>query len=224
MTIYEWLPVFRNCIKNTVRYVTISAPTYTDNAFMPVNQRLLKSIPHWVEADHAALLHLEQDVSSWLLDSSSLTQRIKEYCDRCSQGSFGVKVINQGMDFPSPDECFRLHIKGRRFALIREVLLYCGNLPLIYARTVIPSTTLTGAQKQLALQGNRPLGAFLFAQPDLQRDALELAVVHEGQQLYDLAVGHASLRTDHINARRSIFRLHDKPLLVAELFLPTIFA
>jgi len=190
---------------------------------MSLNQRLLDCIPHWVEADYATLLHLNPRVSGWILDSSSLTQRIKDYCDCYNLGGFRVRVINQGMAFPSHDERFRLNIKNRRYALIREVVLYCGDLPLIYARTVIPSATLTGPQKQLALLGTRPLGAFLFSQPDLHRDAMEVAVLHRGQQLFDLAVRHSTLKADHINARRSIFRLKDKPLLVAELFLPTIF-
>lgn len=190
---------------------------------MSLNQRLLNSIPHWVEADSASLLHLEPHVSEWLLDSSSLTQRIKDYCNCYQLGTFRVRVINQGMAFPSHDERFRLNIKNRRYAMIREVVLYCGDSPLIYARTVIPSATLSGAQKQLALLGSKPLGAFLFSQPDLQRDAMAVTVLYQGQQLFDLAVSHALHKTDHIHARRSIFRLQDKPILVAELFLPTIF-
>jgi chorismate--pyruvate lyase len=191
---------------------------------MSLNQRLLHSIPHWVKSDHASLLHLEQRVNGWLLDSSSLTQRIKDYCECHKLGSFRVRVINQSMAFPSHDERFRLNIKNRRYALIREVVLYCGDLPLIYARTVIPSATLTGPQKQLASLGAKPLGAFLFSQPELQRDAMEVVVLQPGQQLFDLAVKHSAHKAEHINARRSIFRLQNKPLLVAELFLPTLFA
>ncbi len=184
----------------------------------------LYSIPHWVEADHASFLPVEAHVSEWLLDHSSLTQRIKDYCDASPLGAFNVRVMHQGMAFPSFDERLRLKIKHRRYALIREVVLYCGNLPLIYARTVIPAATLSGPQKQLGFLGAKPLGAFLFSQPNLQRDAMEVAILHKGQQLFDLAVGHAVPETDHINARRSIFRLQNKPLLVAELFLPALFA
>jgi len=135
------------------------------------------------------------------------------------------------MAIPSNDEIQRLKIKSRHYALIREVILYCGHTPVIFARTVIPIKTLTGPQRQLSYLGNRPLGEFLFAQPGLQRDTMEVAVLKNGHQLFDSAVSNMSDKSfpaaekrmpDNIWGRRSIFRLRSKPLLVAEVFLPDI--
>lgn len=196
---------------------------------MSAFHRQFKRIPHWVTADNAAILHMPDKTRAWLLDSASLTLRIKQYCQACERGGFSVKLLRQGMGIPSNDEVQRLKLKHRRYALIREVLLYCGTTPVIFARTVIPVKTLTGPQRQLGHLGNRPLGAFLFAQPALHRDAMEVALVSQGHQLYDSArnslsaTGNKPKNLDQVWARRSIFCLKHKPLLVAEVFLPDVF-
>lgn len=209
---------------------------------MSAFHRQFKRIPHWVTADYSSILHLQENIRDWLLDSASLTLRIKQHCQSKGMGCFSVKVIRQGMGIPSNDEVQRLKLQSRRYALMREVLLLCGETPVIFARTVIPIKTLTGPQRQLARLGNRPLGEFLFSQPELQRDTMEVSVISQGHQLYDSAVVSVkrAIRDDieqgikgavenkahyspkHIWARRSVFCLRHKPLLVAEVFLPDI--
>ena len=189
---------------------------------MPTFLRQFKRIPHWLAVDYASILHIPDYTRSWLLDSASLTLRIKNHCRGKQLGDFSVKLLHQGMAIPSNDEVQRLKLKHRHYALIREVLLYCGDTPVIFARTVIPVKTLTGPQRQLAHLGNRPLGEFLFAQPALQRDAMEVTALTNGHQLYDSAVQNLHKRPDQLWARRSIFRLRHKPLLVAEVFLPDL--
>lgn len=197
---------------------------------MPAFIRQFKRIPHWVAADYASILHMQDNTREWMLDSASLTLRIKNHCQSNKMGNFSVRLLHQGMGIPSNDEVQRLKLKSRRYALIREVLLYCGDTPVIFARTVIPIKTLSGPQRQLSHLGNRPLGEFLFAQPGLHRDAMEVAVLKNGHQLFDSAVSHINDKPsspetallDKVWARRSIFRLRHKPLLVAEVFLPEI--
>ena len=123
---------------------------------------------------------------------------------------------------PSADEAKRLKLKSRRYALVREVFLFCGVLPLVYARTVIPLKTLTGRQKQLAYLGDKPLGAFLFSQSCLERDVMELAVLTQGHQIFESASQALSDTPEKIWGRRSVFRLKNKPLLVTEVFLPAL--
>lgn len=195
---------------------------------MPAFTRQFKRIPNWVAVDYASILHMQDSTREWLIDSASLTLRIKKHCQSNNMGCFSVKLLRQGMSIPSNDEVQRLKLKSRRYALIREVLLYCGEIPVIFARTVIPIKTLTGPQRQLSHLGNRPLGEFLFAQSDLQRDAMEVAVLNHGHQLFDSAVSNIYHEHSHVSdnvwARRSVFRLGDKPLLVAEVFLPDVLA
>lgn len=194
---------------------------------MPAISRQFKRIPHWVAVDYASILHIPDNTRDWLVDSASLTLRIKKFCRRNKKGGFSVKLLRQGMAIPSNDEVQRLRLLSRRYALIREVLLLCGDTPVIFARTVIPIKTLTGPQRQLGHLGNRPLGEFLFSQPGLHRDAMEVAVLKNGHQLFDSTLSSLSEQSQampsEVWARRSVFCLREKPLLVAEVFLPDIF-
>jgi len=107
-------------------------------------------------------------------------------------------------------------------ALIREVLLYCGDEPWVFARSVLPRKTLTGPRRFLGKLGNRPLGEILFSDPNIQRDALEVAEIKKGQRMFNCATGCLANPPDFVWGRRSVFYLHKKSLLVNEVFLPFI--
>ena len=104
-------------------------------------------------------------------------------------------------------------------ALVRQVVLCCNEQPLVYARTVIPVTTIQGAQRRYANMGNRPLGAMLFADRTMQREAVEVAIL----PATDVANQYTS-SNEPIWGRRSVFRVSGKPLLVSEYFLPELLA
>ena len=102
-------------------------------------------------------------------------------------------------------------------ALVRQVLLCCGDKPLIYARTVIPAATARGAQRRYANMGNRPLGAMLFADRTMQREAVQVA------KLLKSHVANQYVNCDEdVWGRRSVFRVSGKPILVSEYFLPEL--
>lgn len=112
---------------------------------------------------------------------------------------------------------------GMRFgvqAIIRQVQLLCDDSNWIYARTVIPATSMHGKLQRLAHLGTKPLGAMLFADPGMRRGIVELARITRGQQLHADALHHSHNRTDTIWGRRSVFWFAGKPLLVSEIFLP----
>jgi len=157
-------------------------------------------------------------ISCWLFDTASLTSRLTAAC----HGRFYVKVLTQHWCTPMLNEVQRLGMHVRHMALVREVLLYCDDTPWVFARTVIPRRTLTGRCKHLANLGSRPLGAVLFADPHMRRDAIEVAKLTAGQPLYARAVQALSYIPPSIWGRRSVFYLRDKPLLVNEIFLPGI--
>lgn len=115
-----------------------------------------------------------------------------------------------------------LGIDPHQWVLTRHVLLLCDETPWVYARTVIPRKTLSGRHRRLANLGNRPLGAVLFADRHMSRGEVEVAQLHTGQSLYR-QIEQASPCTDKmVWARRSLFQLSSKPLLVYECFLPQV--
>jgi len=161
---------------------------------------------------------LPANMSCWLFDSASLTARLVN----ASDGNFKVRVMNQSWGTPLWNESKRLGMRERQVALIREVFLYCNDEPWVFARTVIPRTTLTGKENYLANLGSKPLGAVLFSDPNMRRDQFEVTSLHGGDLLFAHANQLASKNPTEIWGRRSAFYLSGKPLLVNEIFLPAI--
>jgi len=158
------------------------------------------------------------DFAPWLFEQGSLTQRILFNCKKI----FRVEVLSQKWQRPMLNEALRLGAHPEHHALIREVLLYCGDTPWVFARSVLPRKTLTGPRRFLGKLGNRPLGEILFSDPNIKRDALEIAKIKKGQRMFSCATQRLNNPPNFVWGRRSVFYLHKKPLLVNEVFLPNI--
>ncbi|MEH6471388.1 MAG: chorismate lyase [Halopseudomonas sp.] len=160
----------------------------------------------WRSYRRTPCLQLTRRWRHWLLDSGSLTARLKAL----SQGDFRVEVVAQGWGHPNLSEARALNIDPRLKVLVREVRLIGVGQAWVHARSLIPATTLTGRHRKLAYLGNRPLGEVLFKDRSMQRGAIETARV----PLYS--------SNSQAWARRSVFLLDQKPLLVSEVFLPRL--
>lgn len=175
------------------------------------------SEPVWRSRD-MLMRHAPTDISPWLFDQGSLTRRI---ISRCTN-NFRVEVLSQKWQRPLLNEALRLGAHPEHLALIREVLLFCGDTPWVFARSVLPRKTLSGRRRFLGKLGSRPLGEILFSDPNIVRDDLEVAEIKKGQRMYRCATQSLKQMPDSIWGRRSVFYLHKKPLLVNEVFLPSI--
>jgi chorismate--pyruvate lyase len=158
---------------------------------------------------------MSEIIASWIYDRSSLTQRLRDLCPQ----KFSVVVLYQGWQRPRHDERRVLDLPAPQRAWVREVHLCCEGKPLVFARTVIPHTTLTGPRKRLMRLGRRPLGALLFAARRVRRRHFGVISLAGDSEL--LANGGTFPRTT-IWGRRAVFYLQDKPLLVSEFFLPSL--
>jgi chorismate--pyruvate lyase len=177
---------------------------------------LAPSATRWQSCHCYRRSELPGALTVWLLDTASLTRRLQGLC----AGEFRVRVLSQVRRRPRLDEARVLGMRRGGLAIIRQVQLLCDEHPLVYARTVIPVSSLQGRLRRLAHLGAQPLGAMLFADRGMRRGIVELARIRPGETLYADAV--CDLRHAHgeIWGRRSIFRLAHKPLLVSEIFLP----
>lgn len=152
----------------------------------------------------------------WLLDRGSLTSRLQHL----SHGQFRVEILSQRWAKPRLSEARALAINPHRTALIREVILCGNNEAWIFARSVLPQSTLTGRLRSLRHLDNRPLGALLFNDPGMRRSPIEIACFTADNPLIP-----ESVRSQQpLWARRSCFFLDTKPLLVSETFLPALVA
>lgn len=148
----------------------------------------------------------------WLLDKGSLTAKLIHL----SHGHFQVKVLRQLPARASRDETRALGIKLHQRCLVREVVLMGHGQDWVFARSVLPLSSLSGRLRHLRKHGNRPLGAFLFSQPQLQRSPIALSLISR----HDAYLPEALLGDQQAWGRRSIFYVDGKPLLVSEVFLP----
>ena len=153
----------------------------------------------------------------WLLDSGSLTKRLI----KSSNHQFSVQVLRQQWGSAQLSEYDLLEVAPRHCCLIREVLLLCHQQPWVYARSVLPASSLTGELRHLRHFDNRPLGQLLFNTPSMHRSPFQIARL----AMVDLPLP-ADLTLDKNNktpnlwGRRSRFVIYNKPLLVSEIFLP----
>lgn len=174
--------------------------------------------PNWIELSQRRPAGVAQATFAWLKDRGSLTRAVIAACN----GRFRVEVVGQGWGRPLPGEAHLLGSAGGAIALVREVRLHCDDRAWVYARTLIPATSLNGRARRLAYLGNRPLGAVLFADPATRRRRIQIARLHPRHALFAPAVAHLDSQPDELWGRRTLFEYAGKPILVNEFFLPDI--
>lgn len=151
-------------------------------------------VPNWKQLN-------SKEEGKWLLEPFSMTKRLKTYCDTFSVEVLGIDQVL--VDQLSSDEKILL---GQTVCMLREVCLLGDGVPWVCARSLIPLTTMTEKEQDLARLGRTPLGERIFSERDTYRDALNVAeITHDNSILF---------------ARRSRLWINQKPLLVSELFLP----
>ncbi|WP_158587047.1 chorismate--pyruvate lyase family protein [Motilimonas pumila] len=157
---------------------------------------------------------LSDGLTSWLSETGSLTARLQQHCKR-----FVVQVIGQE-EVPADKHEIQVLGNDNNGFIIREVLLWCDDQPWVYARTVIPKTTITNLGQEIEHLGDRPLGAFLFNTEGMTRGVIEVAEFQPGSALFSFAQAISPLPIANIWGRRSVFKISNNALLVQEVFLP----
>jgi len=172
----------------------------------------IASSTQWQKNSHPQ--NCSKKILSWLLDETSLTKKLERQCEL-----FSVKVKQQlntdtvqsalSNNFPAPEQI-----------LVREVLLHCDGIANVFAQTEIPYQTLSKKQKKLANLGSESLGRILFQDETLQRGDIEIAEFPVGSLLHQFCNSLQQPCNHSLWARRSLFYIENKPLLVSEVFLP----
>ena len=162
----------------------------------------------------------ETRLASWLSEPDSLTARCRRACTQ-----FRIRLLRSGLMMPIADEATR-----QQFAQVREVLLECDGVPVIFAHSVLStaprrkhSWAVSNGRltRWLAGLGSRSLGSLLFSYPGFKRGRLEFLRLDVRHPLYRLAAPWAA-GEPQLWARRSEHRLGRQVLCVTEVFLPAI--
>lgn len=167
----------------------------------------------WLAHPHT----IPRSLRPWLSDRGSLTRRLKSRCD-----AFRVVPLATGLAPPNPDEHALLGMRPGTLAYVRDVLLLCNEVPVVFAHSVLPHASLRGAWNGIARLGSRPLGEALFSNPRIQRQPLAYHRVRRDHPLHRAIARQQALAASSLWARRSVFCLGGHPLLVTEVFLPAI--
>lgn len=168
--------------------------------------------PRWRDHRQFGRGLLPAAVRPWLLDTGSLTARLVA----ASDGAFRVQILSQGWQQPRLSERRLLGMRPGECAIVREVALLCHGEPWVFARSVMPATSLRGRLRHLRRFKDSALGALLFSDPSMRRAPYELALIDGRSPAIP-----AHLRADGGRwGRRSCFYIDSLPIMVSEIFLP----
>lgn len=137
----------------------------------------------------------------WVLERGSMSHLLRSNCQNLTVELLHNKVVKaerlneQEIQLLKYEQC-----------LLRKVVLCGDTVPWVLGRTLIPESSLDFQGHDFTEQGVVPLGVTIFSSDDVSRDALQ--------------VGWAKTDNGEFLARRSRLWMNEKPMLVAELFLP----
>ena len=156
----------------------------------------------------------------WLSDTGSLTQKIENAIGQ----KLEVRVLRDCPQSLNSDESRYFHFKIRR-CRVREVLLCANNIPVVMAHSVIPTSSSSGSNHSVLRLGTKPLGAVLFAKIRKHSKAKpprDIARLDKSSALWKRCSKNYSELNSPLWARRTLYQLKGRPILVNEIFLPAL--
>jgi len=155
------------------------------------------------------------ELLSWLQESGSLTQRCRQHCS-----AFNVRLLAYGKGRPLADQGLVAN-RRRQPVWVREVLLECDSVPVIFAHTTLLSDGRGRLSRWLSRLGSRSLGSLLFSCAGFRRGAIEFRRLDGRHPLFQRAAANGATGK-YLWARRSLHRLGRQQVVVTEVFLPAI--
>ena len=154
----------------------------------------------WLNLDHTVLHAAPLVWQDWLSNSHSLTQLIAEK----TQATVTVEVLSDCRQSLLADEAVLFGHSMRR-CRIREVYLCVNDVPVVFARSILPTSSSTGVNRDVLQLGSKPLGEVLF------KKGVAPIILREITEIPGLGWG-----------RRSLYQLKGHPILISEFFLPEL--
>ena len=116
------------------------------------------------------------DLARWLQDRGSFMQRLQH----SGVADARIEVVSERWQLPLREERLRLGLPERRYARVREVLIHSVASRWMFARTVVPETTMSGPERKLARLQNQSLGSYLFKQKSMTRSRFQWTALESG--------------------------------------------
>jgi chorismate--pyruvate lyase len=183
-----------------------------------IHRRRLRSA--WNRVDSGELHQAPRQWQPWLSDTGSLTQKIEQAIGQ----KLEVLVLRDCRQSLDSDESRYFHFKVKH-CRIREVLLCANGVPLVMARSIIPTMSSSGSNHEVLRLGTKPLGAVLFAKTRMhsrKKPLREIARLDKQSTLWKKCLQLYPRLPSASWARRTLYKLKGRPLLVSEVFLPAL--
>ena len=181
-------------------------------------RRRLSSL--WNRVDSGEIHQAPRKWQHWLSDTGSLTQKIEQEIGQ----KLEVLVLRDCRQNLNSDESRYFHLQTKR-CRIREVLLCSNGIPLVMARSVIPTLSSGGSNQAVLRLGTKPLGAVLFSKTrnrSKKKPLREIARINKRSSLWQQCHQKYQQLPSPLWARRTLYKLKGRPLLVCEIFLPEL--
>ena len=160
----------------------------------------LKQISSWNSYQSVMLQITNDEIKSWLLEEGPITKRIK------SNKEFRLKLIQDEVSAVEESEKQFINYNSTNIR-VREVLLFGDEIPMVFARTIIPNSTIEEGLADLGTLGNKPLGDILFEKDVFLRgDVLYASFMNEDKLFW---------------GRKRKYSVKGYPFSVMEVFLIT---
>ena len=183
-----------------------------------IHRRRLSSI--WNRVDSGEIHQAPREWQPWLSDTGSLTQKIEQAIGQ----KLDIQVLSDCRQKLNSDESRYFHFQMRH-CRIREVLLCANGIPLVMARSVIPALSSSGSNQSVLRLGSKPLGAVLFAKTikrSKRKSLREITYLNKHSTLWRQCFKKYEKLSTPLWARRTLYQLKGRPLLVCEIFLPAL--
>ena len=157
-------------------------------------------------------IQIDSKLKFWLLDVKSLSYRIRNIAK--------LEIIpvkkNVSNIFHNEKKVFG-DIKSEHLYL-REVLIYADKLPMMYARTVLPSKYLRGFWHKIKKLNNKPLADIVFEKKMIIRSDFKFKKPSNNDS-FSRKIKIFNLKNTKILAtRQSTFRYKNEKALLTEVF------
>lgn len=156
---------------------------------------------------------------SWLQERSSLTARLQ---GACGVGGFTVRCLRQCQEPVGGEEAAFLGLNPGTRVWVREVLLCCDSVPVVFAHTVMARRPRHPFDRRFGALGQHSLGSLLFSDPRIVRGRLQFRRLDIRHPLYRRTAAALAEVPAGLWARRSGFGCGAKTVLVNEVFLPAV--
>ena len=157
-------------------------------------------------------IQLHNELKFWLLDMKSLSYRIRNIAE------LEIIPIETKKSNIFLDEKKEFGYRKSEHLYLREVLIYADTLPIMYARTILPSIYLRGFWRKIKKLNNEPLANIVFERKKIIRSEFKFKKP-SFNDVFSKRIKSLNLENIKIlAARQSTFKNKNKKVLLTEVF------